>query len=156
MGGCIGSSHRFETEWRLIALTYSKCNIQGSPDDWAVESGKMRAIYRHAAVTISASDSKDCHDGLFFRREAPKELILGSTKRGLKLYGRLFNRQPRSEQTNVHSSGPMHRSEALHDRAWTFQERYLAIRTVHFAKYELGWSCPSMEPCECEDAIRDS
>lgn len=138
--------------------------MQDSPDDWALESGKMGAIYRDATLVISASDSTDCTGGLFFPRGAPRALLLGGTTRGLYVRPK---RSHRSKVTNAHHMDTGSYStdhfidgacsfDALHHRAWVFQERYLATRTLHFATHELGWSCPSVEACECEGSIPDS
>jgi len=37
----------------------------------------------------------------------------------------------------------------LHRRAWTFQERLLAKRIVHFSPLEMVWECWTSTSCEC-------
>ncbi|KAK5192909.1 hypothetical protein LTR99_010724 [Exophiala xenobiotica] len=44
------------------------CILQGNKQDWLAEGSKMCDIYGNAALTIAASDSKDCRDGFLARR----------------------------------------------------------------------------------------
>ncbi|KAK5657375.1 hypothetical protein OQA88_2945 [Cercophora sp. LCS_1] len=40
----------------------------------------------------------------------------------------------------------------IEERGWTFQERFLAKRTLHIGKGELSWTCASEVQCECKKA----
>ncbi|KAK4442025.1 heterokaryon incompatibility protein-domain-containing protein [Podospora aff. communis PSN243] len=131
------------------------CIIQDSPSDWELESAQMGAIYRDATLVISASDSPDCHGGLFFKRESPRELALEGVMAPGRLYVRPYmktNTRIKAAVVHTHADDQM-KACALHHRAWTFQERYLATRTIHFGRAELGWTCPSVRICECEGPI---
>ncbi|KAK0638553.1 heterokaryon incompatibility protein-domain-containing protein [Cercophora newfieldiana] len=133
------------------------CIVQDSPDDWALESGRMGAIYRDATLVISATDSTDCHGGLFFERESPRELPTESIK-DIRLFARKARGSQHKTGTPTHAFGTRTGSAyeaALHSRAWAFQERFLATRTIHFGRDELGWSCSSVEACECKGIIPD-
>jgi hypothetical protein len=43
----------------------------------------------------------------------------------------------------------------LHSRAWTFQERLLSRRIVHFTPFELIWECRQAYWCECGDITEE-
>jgi Heterokaryon incompatibility protein (HET) len=131
---------------RRLGLRYlwidALCIIQDSEADWLQESLSMSKVYAHAALNIAAAASCDAQGGVYRDRNSARlngcDLTLSWTN---------VNRFYR------HSlPGPYHISlrnlwdimlsrSPLHQRAWTFQERLLARRTLHFADDQVYWEC---------------
>jgi len=85
---------------------------------------------------------------------------MSEPKEPITLYVRKEKISHRSDVAPTHidrtdSSPAQEVALRLHDRGWVFQERFLATRTMHFTKAELGWSCPSVETCECMGLLLD-
>jgi len=85
---------------------------------------------------------------------------MSEPKEPITLYVRKEKISHRSDVAPTHidrtdSSPAQEIALRLHDRACVFQERFLATRTMHFTKAELGWSCPSVETCECMGLLLD-
>jgi hypothetical protein len=142
------------------------CIIQGPDhDDWYNESGKMAAVYGGGALNIAASGADHGGDGLFVERDlalvrrclvwadgrrkddipevsttdeaeavqgppdTAKHLPVDNPNRSLyycidgRLHTRTFNEHP------------------IFARAWVFQERYLAPRTLHFGRSQIFYEC---------------
>jgi Heterokaryon incompatibility protein (HET) len=117
----------------------SLCIIQDSEDDWAQESVRMSAVYGNAVVNISATNSKDGNGGLFCGRDVLKSTNPAFQTREGRIYGILDHRQFERCVT----------SSPLSDRAWSFQERYLAQRTIHFGAEQIFCQCSKETASEC-------
>jgi hypothetical protein len=56
---------------RSLGLAYlwidSLCILQDSPEDWALQAGRMADIYEHSYVTISADAASDSSTGFLYR-----------------------------------------------------------------------------------------
>lgn len=123
---------------RQLGLQYiwidALCIIQ-EPRDWAIEAGHMHSVYSGAFVSLAASDAHNVYQG-FLRRP--------------KLYnGGFYSRVTSSSLCEIRRFFPteVYRqaiSEAhLSGRAWAFQEKLLAARTIHFGESGLWWECRS-------------
>jgi hypothetical protein len=134
----------------------SLCIVQDSEADWKEESAKMGDIYQQAFLVISASRSKDGTKGCFATR-VPSYTISGQdmTGRPFKMYARQII--DHSAHCWGVSEGVFYAMDAgranpfkeysnwmlehcpLFTRAWCYQERLLAQRTLHFEEREVVW-----------------
>lgn len=123
---------------RKLGLQYiwidALCIIQ-EPGDWAIEAGRMHSVYSGAFISLAASDARNVYQG-FLRRP--------------KLYnGGFYSRVTSSSLCEIrrfYATEVYHQaiSEAhLSGRAWAFQEKLLAARTIHFGESGLWWECRS-------------
>lgn len=123
---------------RRLGLGYiwidSLCIIQQEEGhlDWLCESGKMRSIYGGSHVNIAASSATDAHQGCLVESggyigglSVPVPLGNGSGRR-------LFSDPLLLQRASTSN---------LSLRAWAFQERLLAPRTVHFGEHGALWEC---------------
>jgi hypothetical protein len=134
---------------RQIGFSYlwidSLCIMQDSSDDWSTEAPKMGLTFADAVCTISASAAQNPFGGCFseknlyqgdcsIRSEAESALLVRSTLREEDALETLF--QKHVEIAPVTS------------RAWTFQERILAKRVVHFCKGLVFFECNTLRASE--------
>jgi len=137
----------------------SPCIIQDDSQDWSEQASKMAFIYHQALVTITATASNGCDDGLFFHG--------ASTHLGIELErpgkDTLVLRQPINhppEGVTRHvldlmlAEGLRHNHPVL-GRAWVYQERMLSRRVIHFTEQELFWECHYHSICECNPKGND-
>lgn len=135
------------------------CIVQDDRDDWTQQIPLMRDIYAGAYFVIAAESAATVHQGC---------LDLGVSKnapyRRLELEHAFGTQPPRKLVISVqdepmphhvvhghHSSRPDPKTELtpLSTRAWAFQERFLASRTLFFTSSEFSWSCATSTWCEC-------
>lgn len=134
----------------------SLCIIQDSPADWEEQAGQMQQVYAGAVVTIAADAGRDSGCGrssadgrtLFRGVRIPKENLVvapagesGETPAHFVRAAEPTVGNPLAERRNAGS--------VLQTRGWTFQERALAPRMLHFGEHELAWECASAIVCEC-------
>jgi hypothetical protein len=122
----------------------SLCIVQDDAKEWEVQSTNMGLVYANAKCVISATASKDSTGGCFLTRnlryndcvlrESGNEiLVVPSFQEALKpseLFETLVYRAP------------------LTARGWTFQERYLAGRTLHFCDGFVLFECNTLTASE--------
>ena len=116
----------------------SICIIQDDKSDWQTQSERMRDIYSNAALTMSAATGEDSHSGLFFDRDPRKTYPCTLNLQYPDEDGDIKNR---AFLTCQHSCWP--ETAHLDTRGWTFQEKYLSPRTLHFNETEMSWTCAS-------------
>lgn len=140
----------------------SLCIIQDDDLDWKEESVKMAEIYSGSFLNIAATSSSSGSGTLFSSRwclgdyeddyrEWPVEPIRLSKYSNDENDGLFVRIELRSGHRYI-TRKLIHgrRVEApLLDRAWVFQERLLAPRSLHFSTSELIWECSSSLACEC-------
>lgn len=123
----------------------SLCIKQDEHDrsDWEIESQSMDKVYSNAYINVSATLSENGSESLFERRAEsassflPSELELdvdGQTEKYYVFDGDLW----KDEIANA----------PLNQRAWVFQERFLARRVLHFGKHQMGWECRELDALE--------
>ena len=131
----------------------SICIIQDNHEDWALQSSLMAEIYANAVLTICATSAANDNGGLYL--ETPENWlpqrvrIEGEDKQEYEVYVRydLDDRHiPGWESTAMKDIAT---NFPLLTRAWTYQERLLSPRLVHFTKGELMWECSELSDCEC-------
>jgi hypothetical protein len=123
--------------YRLLWID-SMCIIQDDEDDWRRESALMSEVYGNAVVNLAATDAKDGSGGLFRQRVVARMAKQYVQTKSLqmyeipdeRLYFRCLDRSPLSQ------------------RAWVFQERYLARRTIHFTAEQIFCECRINIACE--------
>jgi len=123
----------------------SLCVIQGSKEDWMREAGKMAEVYTNATLVLAAASSSNSHQGLF--RQYRTTTKLGpedSTRKGQLMIRELP--EPSTSRYGVADTEPD--VLPLLRRAWVFQERFLARRTLFFTPLELVWECWRMMDSE--------
>ncbi|KAF7954402.1 hypothetical protein EAE96_005524 [Botrytis aclada] len=158
---------------RALGIRYiwidSLCIIQGDSDDWDKEALRMASVYSNSYLNIAATGSRDSRGGCFY----PRKMHYGSTTLPLESYmiGQNTNHtgagvvrvRPSFEKIHQRYHLPNEQSKIgdsirtpLLSRAWVFQERQLAARTLHFHPAEMIMECKSALRCECTglDKIR--
>ncbi|EAT84414.1 hypothetical protein HBH56_043950 [Parastagonospora nodorum] len=125
----------------------SLCIIQDSAEDWRHEGGKMDSIYANTSLTLAAAKSADSTQGCFGTSRSIHE---SRTWRVSMLDSPSFevHSRIRLEHTDFYW-GTM----PLMQRGWTYQERLLSPRTLHFTNDELILECLSGITCECSDDV---
>ena len=143
----------------------SLCIIQGDRLDWEQESAKMAAIYEGSYLNIAATHANSSTGGCFSNRWTNADINGSTYKVGVKSYllqerhdGQDFSLyvrlslEPGHQDLGIEESRLLTRKRApLLTRAWVFQERCLACRTLHFHSQELIWECKMGLMCECKD-----
>jgi len=130
----------------------SLCIIQGDAADWAIESVTMASVYGGAHLVIAATCGKDGNDGLYPPRNPVRHIKIPVAGEDpvevsvMAFHPGDWNHQAWQFGTWTSSSDF---NLPLHKRAWTFQERLLAKRIVHFTPLEMVWECWSLSSCEC-------
>jgi hypothetical protein len=149
---------------RELAFKYiwidSLCITQDSHEDWKHESALMASVYSNSYLNIAATASSESSEPFLCTRapshtsvsiptgsnQSSKKGITGIKARGaLTRVHKLFS----TPSANVISTTRRGVETRLFSRAWIFQERYLAPRTVHFHPSELVFECRAGLRCEC-------
>jgi hypothetical protein len=119
--------------------------------DWEQQAADMASIYENAYLTIAATASANSDEGCFRHSEPTYRAhgfhFLSNAGQDYEIFAR---RKP-SHCTDWNVSRERdHESEwPLLTRAWTYQERLLSPRILHFAQAELWWECMEHSKCEC-------
>ncbi len=122
----------------------SLCIVQDDSAEWEMQSSKMGLVYANARCVISATGSRDSAGGCFRPRRlnhhdcgiwqtVDKVLVACSTQKDQKVK-QLFE--------SLVENSPVTR------RGWTFQERYLASRMLHFCEGTVLFECCTMQASE--------
>lgn len=113
---------------------HSLCIVQDDPKDRQAECARMNTIFANATCTISASDARDCRDGLFQSRTI-KPIRLTYESDGFEPNLTVTMQPTFSGSWMQGLKGP------LQSRAWVLQERHLSPRIIHYTKKSLMWEC---------------
>ena len=141
---------------RLLDVPYlwidALCILQDSKEDWESEAGKMAEVYSNSFLNLAASTSTDGSGGLFSTRAKPSvmpwtteidlQITNGSYKSGSSFKG--------SYLVNYNFFQSLIDTAPLYKRAWVFQERILAPKTIHFAEDQMFWECPYLVASEVQ------
>ncbi|KAK3376373.1 heterokaryon incompatibility protein-domain-containing protein [Lasiosphaeria ovina] len=158
------ASMRLEIPWEALPLSFqdairvtrwldaryiwidSLCILQDDDQDWQEESAKMAGIFSGCHLSIAASRASSCDEG-FLQVRNEGRWVITSTYQGTPLV--VFARDS-TGHTVLKGVVPFPWFELpLFHRAWCFQERLLAPRTLHFARDELFFQCRTEDQCEC-------
>jgi Heterokaryon incompatibility protein (HET) len=110
------------------------CIVQDDRQDWEREAAKMAAIYHNSFLTIAATAAASPMAGLFCTHA---QINISSVS------VQLVHHFPNSPTDDTSNRFP------LLGRAWTYQERMLAPRVLHFGQKEIVWECFNTRRCEC-------
>jgi hypothetical protein len=119
----------------------SFCVLQDSPTDKRMEISKMRQIFRHAFVTISAATAPSVFHGFLFTRTQPDPSVSiqlrcpDGTDGVVSLY--LDSEEPHLTY--------LERDHPIEDRAWTLEEKVLSPRVLVYSSTHLRWLCDSSQ-----------
>jgi len=131
----------------------SLCIIQDDPEDWRREASKMSGVYGGSYLNIAASGACDGSVGLAFDR--PNNLLQRIRRYQIEIGKKSFSRWYDCINPYTYVDSVM--NSPLVERAWAFQERFLAPRTVHFTITQLYWECKSKIACEaCPERLPQS
>ncbi|KAK4894368.1 hypothetical protein LTR27_007501 [Elasticomyces elasticus] len=121
----------------------SLCIVQDDEEDVAEQISQMDRVYTNSLCNIAASDASNNDEGCFYDRDPTP---LQSYRFKLDADG--------SGEARHHLQLPHHKADmalwdsVLERRAWVFQERLLAPRTVHCCRTQLYWECRELEASE--------
>lgn len=122
----------------------SLCIIQDDQQDWETEAASMCAIYEHAYLTIVATSAAESHEG-FLKRTSSRIIVMpypSSTAPEGVFY---IDPDPRDGIYDLVESSKWNR------RGWTFQERILSLRLLHFTKKAVYFECKVCKQSEYQD-----
>jgi hypothetical protein len=141
----------------------SLCIIQDSEDDWIEQSSRMSDIYCGAWLTVSASASTSSESGCFvphpavynspdannhgMRDTRPAATATALVRLSDGTVSKLYFFPEETPVGGVYSMedvlDPL-RYDPINSRAWTFQERILSPRTIHYGVDQMYWECLDM------------
>jgi hypothetical protein len=139
------------------------CQDSLNQADWIEESAKMHFIYGNAALTIVSNTTADPSQGLFNENsvnfsdmlQGEKLLFPLTTPEG-ETSQLLLVKNPDillTDMTDEEISKPFRLMRGpASERGWTFQERILSPRILHFNRSQIIWECK--ETYETEDGIK--
>jgi hypothetical protein len=140
---------------RRLGLQYiwidSVCIIQDDAKDWSEQSSLMADIYKNAYVTLCATASASDDGGLYLSTPqywTPRSILV---RKEDNLEYEIHIRHQMAERHFQTDRDPARKSKEfpLLARAWTYQERLLSPRLVHFTAGEVMWECSEVSACEC-------
>ena len=125
---------------RTLGLEYiwidALCIIQQQQDDsdWLRESGRMRSVYGGSYVNLAASSANSVFESLFCKPSYYNGGFYATvTSVNKDCTRQSFHSNTAYEESTTHTP--------LAQRAWAFQEKLLAPRTIHIGKHGLFWEC---------------
>ena len=122
------------------------CLMQDDNDEMLSECSLMDKIYSGASLNLAATASKDSGGGLFYSRNVSAIQPCVVEIRGGDIVPGTYYCLRSTIWQDLVDRAPLTR------RAWVFQERCLAKRTLHFTRNELLWEC--QEAC-CSESFPD-
>jgi hypothetical protein len=152
---------------RLLGIDYlwidSVCIIQDSPADKSKEIGGMVDVYGNAWVTICATSAPNSHAGFLGPRDSISEpaVIMPFVAQGFMNFPPFTNgtynfyiRKPHEHIAGDWSSDV--ESSDWNRRGWTYQERLVSRRMLHFAKNGVYFECLSSDLSEAGNVPREA
>ncbi|ROV90684.1 hypothetical protein VSDG_08286 [Cytospora chrysosperma] len=126
------------------------CIFQDSSSDWEQEARMMKDVYENSFCNISAiRSSYDVSLGLFGPRLAEPSLVYPfSVDLELPHLGDGQTEEWTFWYTNLWDD-EINRAPLIR-RGWVVQERFLARRTIHFARDQIYWECVEHLRCEAD------
>jgi hypothetical protein len=130
------------------------CIVQNDPIDWAEQSADMASIYQGAYMTICATGSQDdnggCYSGVPPSSQPQPLQVRKRNGMEYEVYVSAVGLEKRHvPHWNQSADDDVAVNFPLLQRGWTYQERLLSKRLIHFAKGELMWECAEFSDCEC-------
>lgn len=144
---------------RGLKLSYiwidSLCIIQDSTEDWDREAAQMGQVYRESICTLCALSSSDGDGGCRVNASNQEvdhlryvDLDIGEYR--IRLIETETNDSRQILEWDVEYGDDDFKfrpwgNNPLRTRAWTFQERELSVRAIHFSGQTLLWECMEMK-----------
>ncbi|KAK6065984.1 HET domain-containing protein [Seiridium cupressi] len=126
------------------------CIIQRDKLDREAESCRMHHICRNAYLVIAATENSSPGHGIFASRPPVGNFEFDHLGKSYQLSVMdHVDHSPWRQYKRTVDTQPIPRQPSLHTRAWTYQERLLATRIIHYTANELVWECSSGCHCEC-------
>ncbi|KAK4640481.1 hypothetical protein QC761_602390 [Podospora bellae-mahoneyi] len=130
------------------------CIIQDDPRDKMAQIPQMADIYSGALLVLSAAGSsgslEGCPLGPPEMQPSPPKII-----RETIVVEQMEHERCRSLPGHwAHETFDQDPTDALNvveERGWTFQERFLAKRSLYIGKGEMSWTCATEVQCECKN-----
>ena len=123
----------------------SLCIIQDSKEDWEKEAAQMASVYSQAYCTIAASSSANgnggCHVDPDSEPYGPVSLCLNELDEDGNTVVQRFHVFSSFGKPLVN----ILRQDPLSSRGWTFQERELSNRALHYSKDSIRWECRALK-----------
>ena len=144
---------------RKLQLRYlwidALCIIQDDPADWAREAAKMNEIYGSAYLTIAATSAISSTEGFLGRLQEMECSIpiYGDTRTEPVACLTLTEMPGGGDQGSWPDSIE---TACWNTRGWTFQERLLSKRVLHFTARKIFWECRTTDASEENEPPRDS
>ncbi|PQE24064.1 heterokaryon incompatibility protein [Rutstroemia sp. NJR-2017a BVV2] len=111
----------------------------------------MTGVYSCSAINIAATSAKDGTMGCFFKGawafRMPHPMHQNRLHYGYPFVGSRAPEELTSWDFSLRDPFDTLLSEPLLRRAWVFQERFLAPRTVHFTSSQIFWECKEGHWC---------
>lgn len=110
--------------------------VQDDPADWATESARMDEIYSSAYITIAATASKGCRNGIFASRSAGYVSVWSPED--------MDSRDANGQNGQIYARPTRYGGVwqyPLSTRAWALQEHLLSRRVIQYLGTELFWHC---------------
>ncbi|KAI0548700.1 heterokaryon incompatibility protein-domain-containing protein [Xylaria curta] len=121
----------------------SLCIVQDDYEDWIRESANMCDVYGGSSINIAATSARDGSFGCFADRDKKTLRNIRKIRVPVSVENKITLYDCASEDIyHTVDSGP------LTYRAWAFQERFLAHRTLIFTNSQLFWECETILACE--------
>ena len=128
------------------------CIVQDDLADWAREAARMADVYGSAHLTIAATSAESSTDGFLKRPPLRAASIPYYVDTCTEPAGYLVvTYEPKED--SWYSSIEMAR---WNTRGWTFQERLLSKRVLHFTARRLFWECRMTDASEENEPPRGS
>jgi hypothetical protein len=116
--------------------------ISGNPREWARDSEQAGSVYSNAYLTISATGSENVTDGLLFPRPLRNSLQI-PYKTSDDIAGIVLLSTLPLVKEAIRSRYIEMEKEPISKGVWSFQERVLSRRIVHFASDQMYFECLS-------------
>lgn len=114
------------------------CIMHDSEADVLAEMSQMHRVYSEATLNIAATSSRDDASGLIYSRNVAALQPCIVEVNGMGIDDGMYKILRSTLWHDLVDTSP------LSKRAWAFQERCLAKRTLHFTRNELLWECQQM------------
>ncbi|KAL9629826.1 MAG: hypothetical protein Q9204_005055 [Flavoplaca sp. TL-2023a] len=120
------------------------CIIQDSKSDWEDESARMNDVYECSHLTLVATSAVSSNEGFVERPRLPIVTLPYRDDDDPTIEGRF------SISRSIYGRHPWDLVDetAWNTRGWTYQERLLSRRLLHFTSSVLFWECRSIDRSE--------
>ncbi|KAI4205832.1 MAG: hypothetical protein LQ350_000017 [Teloschistes chrysophthalmus] len=128
------------------------CIIQDSRTDWETESARMKDVYEGAYLTIVATSAGSSTDGFVQRSLPPSVTVSYRGDEDPVIDSRFYITRA------IAGRAPWDLVDLTtwNKRGWTYQERLLSRRLIHFCSSAVFWECRYLDSSEFNVKTRES